>query len=530
VIHDPQDLSGELQRQVTELEAENARLRRELAEQTELVAWSEQLAAALEGAGIGVWSTSLQTEDAMANRALPALYGLPAGTSFGFRRWLAHLHPDDRARVEREGQRALETGSPYFAEFRIIRADTGEVRWIQARGHKVTNAKEGGYSFVGINVDITDMKAFEATRLEQNARLRATYESAPVGLCLVDRDFRYLEVNSRLAEINGVSVQQHLGRTMREVIPDIADFLEPIYRQVLETGEPVENFFCAGTVPAHPHEQHEWLGSCYPVRSSPGSVTSISVSVVDITDLRKNQEDLRKALDTAQAADRAKARFIAAMNHEFRTPISIVTGYAEMLSNAAERGEVVKDKARHLVEIHEASLHLLQLVEDATRYANLSLSEAHITRVLVPVERLVRQAVQAASSELSRSAITVDLPQPGGGPEIKVDVAMMREGLASLLREVARRAPSSTRVKVSWRDADGEVAIEMLCGALMLSIEALEQLRAPLDPAALHTRGLEGTGFGLIIAENAVRAHGGSLLAQSTPDVGTHFLIQLPRV
>jgi PAS domain S-box-containing protein len=530
VTHEAREPSGDLKHQVTELEAENAQLRHELAEQKALVERSEQLAAALEGAGIGVWSTSLQTEDATANGALPALYGLPAGTFFGFRRWLAHLHPDDRARVEREGQRALETGSPYFAEFRIIRADTGEVRWIQARGHKVTNAKEGGYSFVGINVDITDMKDVEAARHEQSARLRATYESAPVGLCLVDHDLRYLEVNRRLAEINGVPVQQHIGRTMQEVIPDIAGFLEPIYRRVLETGEPFERFLCAGTVPAHPDEQHEWLTSCYPVRSSNGSVTSISVSVVDVTDLRKTQEDLRKALDTAQAADRAKARFIAAMNHEFRTPISIVMGYAEMLSNAAERGEVVKDKARHLVEIYEASRHLLQLVEDATRYANLSLSEAHITRVLVPVERLVRQAVQAASSELSRSAVTVDLPQPGGGPEIKVDVAMMREGLASLLREVARRAPPSARVEVSWRDADAEVAIEMLCGALMLSVEVLEQLRAPLDHTALHTRGLEGAGFGLAIAESAVRVHGGSLLAKSSPDAGTHFLIQLPLV
>jgi PAS domain S-box-containing protein len=395
----------------------------------------------------------------------------------------------------------------------------------------VPDAERGGHSFVGINLDITELKLWEAGQHEQSARLRATYESAPVGLCLVDRDLRYLEVNSRLAEINGVSVQQHIGRTMREVIPDIADFLEPIYRQVLETGEPVEDFFCAGTVPAHPYEQREWLGSCYPVRISPGSVTSISVSVVDITDLRKAQEDLRKALEAAQDADRAKARFIAAMNHEFRTPISIVMGYAELLSNAVERGETVKDKARHLMEIHKASRHLLQLVDDATGYANLSLSETPITRTLVPVERLVRQVVEAASSELSNSAIAVELAQSGREPpELNVNVGTMREGLAGLLREVARRAPTGARVEISWHGADAAVTIEMRCADLMLSDEVLERLRTPLDPAALYTRGLEGTGFGLAIAESAVRVHGGSLLAQSAPDVGTHFLIQLPLV
>jgi PAS domain S-box-containing protein len=486
---------------------------------------------ALESARIGVWSLRLDTQDTLASPALLSLYGLPPESPFGSAEWLACLHPEDRVRTVEEGRIAFQNGKPYFAEFRIVRADTGEVRWIQARGHKVLDAERGGHSFVGINLDVTDLKTLEAAQQEQSARLRATYESAPVGLCLVDHDLRYLEVNSRLAEINGVSVQQHIGRTMQEVIPDIADFLEPIYRRVLETGEPFERFLCAGIVPAHPDEQHEWLTSCYPVRNSLGSVTSVSVSVVDITDLQKTQEDLRKALDAAQAADRAKARFIAAMNHEFRTPISIVMGYAELLSNAAEQGEAVKDKARHLMEIHEASRQLLQLVDDATRYANLSLSEAHLTRSSLAVERLVRQAVQAARPELSHSGVTVELAQTGRrSPELNVNVATIREGLASLLREAARRAHSGARVEISWHDADAAVTIEMRCADLILSDEVLERLRAPLDPVALHTRGLEGAGFGLAIAESAVRVHGGSLLARSSPDVGTHFLIQLPQV
>jgi PAS domain S-box-containing protein len=517
-------------RRVAELEAENVELRRQIAVRTASVRISSQLRSALEGARVGIWIVDLDTQEATASPALLSLYGLPPETPFGLTEWLAHLYPEGRDRTEEEARRAIRNDTPYFAEFRIVRADTGEVRWIQARGHKVPDAESGGQSFVGINLDITELKLWEAAQHEQSARLRATYESAAVGLCLVDRDLRYLEVNSRLAEINGVSASKHLGRTMREVIPDIADFLEPIYRRVLETGEPFEHFLCAGTVPAHPDEQREWLTSCYPVRSLLGSVTSISVSVVDVTDLRKTQEDLRKALDAAQAADRAKARFIAAMNHEFRTPISIVMGYAELLSIAAEQGEAVKDKARQLREIHEASRQLLQIVEDATRYANLSLSEARITRTLVPVERLVRQALQAASSELSNSAIAVELPQLEGATRINVNVATMREGLASLLREVARRAPPRARVEISWKDADAAVTIEMRCGALMVSDEVLERLRAPLDPAALHTRGLEGAGFGLAIAESAVRAHGGSLLAQSSPDIGTHFLIQLSRV
>ena len=62
------------------------------------------------------------------------------------------------------------------------------------------------------------------------------YRTAPVGLCFMDRDLRFVRINERLAAINGHPVEYHVGKTLSEVIPEVAPHIEPLYREVIETG------------------------------------------------------------------------------------------------------------------------------------------------------------------------------------------------------------------------------------------------------------------------------------------------------
>ena len=71
-------------------------------------------------------------------------------------------------------------------------------------------------------------------------RVSCAYDEAPVGLCSFDTDFRYIHINDWLARINGLPKEEHLGRTVRELMPDLADGIEGRLREVIETGEPLE--------------------------------------------------------------------------------------------------------------------------------------------------------------------------------------------------------------------------------------------------------------------------------------------------
>ena len=66
--------------------------------------------------------------------------------------------------------------------------------------------------------------------------IEQVYQYSPVGLVLMDMDYRFVRINERMAEINGLPVEAHIGRTLREVVPDIADFIMELYRPVYERG------------------------------------------------------------------------------------------------------------------------------------------------------------------------------------------------------------------------------------------------------------------------------------------------------
>ena len=82
--------------------------------------------------------------------------------------------------------------------------------------------------------------------------LQALYDRAPMGLAVLDAQLRYVRINERLAEINGLSVAEHLGKTVREIVPDLADTVESIIHHVLKTGEPGVDLEVRGETVAQP--------------------------------------------------------------------------------------------------------------------------------------------------------------------------------------------------------------------------------------------------------------------------------------
>jgi diguanylate cyclase (GGDEF)-like protein/PAS domain S-box-containing protein len=110
------------------------------------------------------------------------------------------------------------------------------------------------------------------------------YQYSPVGLCFIDTNYRYVRINEHMAKMHGLPVSAHIGRTLREVVPGIADELMEIFRPVLERGEPVLNVELIGQ-----------LANYFPFRSESGEVTGLIGAVTDITDLEQAQLALRQS-------------------------------------------------------------------------------------------------------------------------------------------------------------------------------------------------------------------------------------------
>ena len=92
----------------------------------------------------------------------------------------------------------------------------------------------------------------QALAQDRFAEIEQIYRFAPVGLFTFDRDYRFTRINERMAEINGFAPADHIGRSMWEIVPDLADHLVEVYRPVLERGEPALDIELHGETPARP--------------------------------------------------------------------------------------------------------------------------------------------------------------------------------------------------------------------------------------------------------------------------------------
>ena len=84
------------------------------------------------------------------------------------------------------------------------------------------------------------------------SELVTIYNEAPVGLAVIDANFRFIRINGRLAEINGIPAEDHIGRTIREVVPTLGDFGEDLVKRVIAGGKAIRNLEIEGETAAQP--------------------------------------------------------------------------------------------------------------------------------------------------------------------------------------------------------------------------------------------------------------------------------------
>jgi PAS domain S-box-containing protein len=132
------------------------------------------------------------------------------------------------------------------------------------------------------------------------AEIEAFYLTAPVGLCVLDTELRYVRINERLAGINRLPVAAHLGRTIREILPDLADQTEPLLLEVIETGAPIRDVEIIVESPTEPGVERVRVESWYPMKDGAGRVIGINIVAEDVTERKEAEAERRELLDALE--------------------------------------------------------------------------------------------------------------------------------------------------------------------------------------------------------------------------------------
>ncbi|MEN6307912.1 MAG: PAS domain S-box protein, partial [Anaerohalosphaeraceae bacterium] len=144
-------------------------------------------------------------------------------------------------------------------------------------------------------LDITEHIAALRQLQENQQLLDGIFQTAPVGLFLLDKDRRYLKVNRHLARMNGVSVEKHLGHTVEEIVPAVALHIDHLWSTVFEQGNAVFNHLIEYIKEQDQPQVIYVMVNVYPYRNSDGNIIGMLGSVVNITDIKKTEMALTES-------------------------------------------------------------------------------------------------------------------------------------------------------------------------------------------------------------------------------------------
>lgn len=498
-----------------------------------------RLRIAQEAAGLASWEWDLSSGTLTWSDSLLRIFGLePGAAGPDFATFTERIvHPDDRERVLANAQLVVGRQGSVQIQYRIVRPD-GAVRWLECTGSSVADADGRARRVLGIVRDVTDRKRTEdalhaanaalerevAERKRTETLLESLYSTAPVGLCVVDRQLRYRHLNERLAAINGRPVEEHIGRRKRDVLPPaLAGQMEPLYRRVFDSGEPLYDHELAAPSPAGPGHTRHWLLSLHPLRQPDGAVYAVNTVVQEISERKAAEEALRTALGEARAAIAAKARFFAAASHDLRQPVQTLFLFAHAL---AER---LRDHpATALVATMQQALEGLKVLIDTL----LDISRLD-SGVLVPepadfpaVTLMQKLHAQYAPRMAAKG---LKFRMVGCPAWIHSDALLLGRILGNLL-DNALKYTDRGGVLIGCRRRGTSIRIEVWDTGAGIPLEHQVAIFDEFVQLGTGRRngGAHGLGLGLSIVRRLARLLGHELTLRSRPGHGTVFAITVP--
>jgi PAS domain S-box-containing protein len=249
---------------------------------------------------------------------------------------------------------------------------------------------------------------------------------------------------------------------------------------------------------------------------------------IDITDRKRSEEALQAAKAAAEAANRAKDEFLAALSHELRTPITPVTLAAQELEG---RPDLPADSLEALRVIRRGIELEARLIDDLLDLSRIEHGKIVLSRQVVDLHALLDHTVQQyCASDCEEKALIVDIRARADEFHVLGDRGRLQQIFWNLLKNSIKFTPAHGRIDArTCNPQPGRIAVEVADTGIGIEPEALPRIFDAFEQGGRHGSG--GLGLGLSIARSLVELHGGTIRAMSEgAGKGASFIVELPTV
>ncbi|WP_262265875.1 PAS domain S-box protein [Microvirga yunnanensis] len=498
----------------------------------------ERLRLAIETTGLGIWDLNTLTGERQWTAEARELFGFAPDATITQELVLDRIHPDDRERVTGSAYRNQPGDSLTFTNtFRIIRADTGEERWITSLGHTLVDKHGRPTRKVGIAQDVTHhVVAEEALRgsqddlLRQTAHLQSILATVPDAMVVSDERGIITSFSAAAVRMFGYEPEEIIGTSVKYLMPvPYRDNHEGFMHRYRQTGE--RRITESGRVAVAQRKD----GSTFPMEVHLGEMESggklfFTAFIRDLTDRQYTEKRMQELQSELAYMSRLSAmgEMGSTLAHEVNQPLTAITGYLKGCGMILDRmdGEYVPMLRQGIEGAAEEALRAGEVI----RHLRAFVARGETDQEVEDLRKLIEEASALALTGAKDKSIKVDFDLPHESPKVLVSRVQIQQVLLNLVRNAMEAMQDVEQreltIKAEVEDEGSMVRLSVKDTGTGLAPSVQERLFTPFT-----TTKQTGMGVGLSICRTIIEAHGGKIWADSAPGEGTtfHFTLKVVR-
>jgi PAS domain S-box-containing protein len=353
---------------------------------------------------------------------------------------------------------------------------------------------------------------------ERLALIDALFRATPAGLAVFDAELRFVRLNQGLADIHGIPVSAHLGKSLVEILPAYDPGLNAALRDVLGSGE-ARTIEVTGHAPASA-EARTCLCNCAPVRNEAGLVVGVALVVLDISERKEAEREMRRLVEALSQSNRELDQFAYVASHDLKAPLRGIANLANWLQE--DLGETLPKRSReHLQLLRSRASRLESMVGGILQYSRAGRCERSLEDV--DVRELVQEVVALLSPpDGAQVQISPELPK------LHTERIPLQQTLMNLIANALTYAKRpDVLVEVEASAEDGFWHFRVRDNGAGIPLEDHERIWQLFQAGSGGEK--RGSGIGLAVVRKTAEARGGRAWVESSIGHGSTFHFTWPK-